>query len=123
MRALPPSLTVARDGVLSVEEKFQGGTGVNITPPPGPWVSPIATARAMRNVESVARALGLEGYARIDAFMDCQKGDLIVIEANTLPALTPSTVLFHQAFANSPPRAPRELLEELLQLGLDRTAR
>jgi hypothetical protein len=36
MRALSPSLTIARKGVLSVEEKFMGGTGVNITPPPPP---------------------------------------------------------------------------------------
>jgi hypothetical protein len=35
MTALEPSLTmVARGGILSLEEKFQGGAGVNITPLP-----------------------------------------------------------------------------------------
>ncbi len=34
--ALNPSLTVSSNQVLNVEEKFQGGTGTNITPPPPP---------------------------------------------------------------------------------------
>jgi hypothetical protein len=35
MKALSPSGTVKESGhVLSLEEKFQGGTGVNLTPPP-----------------------------------------------------------------------------------------
>jgi hypothetical protein len=35
MKALSPSITVKESGhVLSLEEKFQGGTGVNLTPPP-----------------------------------------------------------------------------------------
>ncbi|MEQ1702325.1 MAG: hypothetical protein ABMA25_19620, partial [Ilumatobacteraceae bacterium] len=36
LRALSPSLTVASDRILSLEEKFMGGTGVNLTPPPVP---------------------------------------------------------------------------------------
>ena len=46
MRALNPSVTVVDQGVLSLEEKFQGGTGINITPPPKELVSPAA----LRNV-------------------------------------------------------------------------
>ena len=35
MRSLTPSVTVKEMGdVLTLEEKFQGGTGVNLTPPP-----------------------------------------------------------------------------------------
>ena len=39
MRSLFPSITVAEGTILSVEEKFQGGTGVNITPPPTEIIS------------------------------------------------------------------------------------
>ncbi|XP_051130698.1 uncharacterized protein LOC127251142 isoform X2 [Andrographis paniculata] len=35
MRSLTPSITVKESGdILSLEEKFQGGTGINLTPPP-----------------------------------------------------------------------------------------
>ena len=40
--ALPcvsPSISVKEGTVLSLEEKFQGGTGINITPPPDEIVS------------------------------------------------------------------------------------
>lgn len=111
LHAFAPSLTVAEGTVLSVEEKFQGGTGVNLTPPP---VS-ILPARIRRHVQqslaTVAERLGLRGYCRIDAFVHTGTGQILVIEVNSLPALTPSTVLFQQALADSPPRSPRELLE------------
>ncbi|HLH47123.1 MAG TPA: hypothetical protein VKV25_08190, partial [Acidimicrobiales bacterium] len=123
LRALNPSMTIATAGVLSLEEKFMGGTGVNITPPPEPPLgrfTPEALGRCRRFIELVGERLGLEGYARIDAFVHRQSGDVIVIEANTLPALTPSTVLYHQALAEEPPVYPAELLERIVSLGMAR---
>jgi len=120
MRALPPSLTIARKGVLSVEEKFMGGTGVNITPPPSPPLGRVAAgavARTRQLISRVANLLGVRGYARIDAFMDRETGDVLVIEANSLPGLTASTVLYHQALEASPPMDPRALLEAIIDLG------
>ncbi|KAK3020884.1 hypothetical protein RJ639_047196, partial [Escallonia herrerae] len=39
MRSLTPSITVKESGdILSLEEKFQGGTGINLTPPPSPII-------------------------------------------------------------------------------------
>lgn len=46
--------------------------------------------------------------------MHTQTGELIVIEVNTLPALTPSTVLFHQALAQNPVVLPLQLLENII---------
>jgi D-alanine-D-alanine ligase-like ATP-grasp enzyme len=121
MRCLYPSLTVAREGVLTLEEKFMGGTGVNITPPPTPplgKVMPEAIERAREKLADVAKHLQLRGYARIDAFMDRQDGRIIVIEVNTLPGLTPSTVIYHQALADDQaPMFPREFLEMVIDLG------
>lgn len=125
LHAFWPSVTVARQGVLSLQEKFMGGTGVNITPPPGPPLGrarPEAVARARQLIERVAVLLGIEGYARIDAFMNRDTGHVVVIEANTLPGLTPSTVLYHQALAESPPMFPRDFLEQVIELGLARRA-
>ncbi len=114
LRALAPSLTVAIGNILTVEAKFQGGTGINITPPPAPWVKPAAVKAAQQRMELVARTLGLAGYARIDAFMHTQTGELIIIEANTVPALTPATVLYHQALAEAKPMYPVQLLERII---------
>ncbi|HTA04744.1 MAG TPA: hypothetical protein VK774_00140, partial [Solirubrobacteraceae bacterium] len=122
MRALNPSVTVAEHKVLSVQEKFMSGTGINLTPPPGPpagRVHPGAVERVRSHVERVAAALGLAGYARVDAFMHRESGDIIVIEVNTLPALTPATVIYHQAIAEHPSIEPRELLERIVDLALD----
>ena len=115
LKALSPSITVAEGVVLSVEEKFQGGTGVNLTPPPPDILSARVVQQVRTRIERVAQRLGMRGYARIDAFVERRSGRVMVIEANTLPALTPSTVLFHQGLAESPPIMPRELLELLIE--------
>ncbi|MFA4872481.1 MAG: hypothetical protein WC659_00915 [Patescibacteria group bacterium] len=114
-RVFNPSLTVAEGEVLTVEEKFQGGTGVNITPPPSSIVKPRALTRAQYHIAKLAQAISLKGYARIDAFLHVDSGNLLIIEVNTLPALTPSTVLFHQALAERPPLSPRELIEKIIE--------
>jgi len=69
VHALNPSITVAIGNILTLEEKFQGGTGVNITPPPAEYVKPSVVKKARERMEKVAVLLGIEGYARIDAFM------------------------------------------------------
>lgn len=115
LKALNPSITVAYGNILTLEEKFQGGTGVNITPPPAPHVKPSAVKKAKERMEVVAAKLGIRGYARIDAFMHVKTGELIIIEANTAPALTPSTVIYHQALAEEPTVRPAEFLEKLIE--------
>lgn len=113
--ALNPSITIAEGEVLSVEEKFQGGTGINITPPPSSLVSARALRRAREHVTAIARGVGIVGYARIDAFLHVRTGDIMVIEINTLPGLTASTVLYHQGLAEHPPLFPVQLLEQLIE--------
>ncbi len=115
IKALNPSVTVVENEVLTVEKKFQGGTGVNITPPPEEIVPFDVVKKAKRRAERIAREMGMEGYSRIDAFMNVKNGNLIIIEINTLPGLTPSTVLYHQALAENPPIFPLELLEFLIE--------
>lgn len=125
VRALSPSLTVASDQILSLDEKFMGGTGVNLTPPPVPplgHVRPEAITAARRRIERIAEVLGLDGYARVDAFMQVDSGELVLIEVNTLPGLTPSTVIFHQALAEPAPMIPRVFLETILDLARQRQA-
>ena len=122
LRAMSPSLTVAVGNVLSLEEKFQGGTGINITPPPAPYVKPAAVKKARERMELVAKKLGIRGYARIDAFMHRKTGELIVIEANSTPGLTPSTVIYHQALEEDPPLYPTAFLEKIVDNSITRAS-
>jgi D-alanine-D-alanine ligase-like ATP-grasp enzyme len=112
--SLTPSMSVASGDVLSVEEKFQGGTGINLTPPPHPQVSLDAVEKVKRANVIIAKTLGLTSYSRTDLFMHTETGKVKFIEVNTTPALTPSTVLYHQALAEDPPLAPRQFLELLI---------
>jgi D-alanine-D-alanine ligase-like ATP-grasp enzyme len=116
-RCLPPSATVAERAcaVLSLEEKFQGGTGVNLTPVPPELIEARVLETIERRIASAANALGVEGFARIDAFADARTGDVVVIEANTVPGMTPSTVLFHQALAETPSIEPAAFLARAVE--------
>lgn len=117
LKALTPSQTIAMGKVLSVEEKFQGGTGINFTPPPQSLVNENILAGTRRLVAAAAKALGTEGYARLDCFLNIRTGEVIIIEINTLPALTPSTIIYHQALAEKPPLSPLAFLEKIIELG------
>lgn len=116
--SLNPSITIAEGAVLSVEEKFQGGTGINITPPPENVISVYQTEKIKRLIEKAASLLGVKNYARIDIFFNRLTEKMILIEANSLPALTPSTVIYHQGLAENPPIAPRNFLEKIIDAKL-----
>jgi len=117
IKALSPSITVAEQSILTVEEKFQGGTGVNITPPPKEIISAKNLNKVKGLIEQVANLVGIRGYSRIDVFVQVATGNIIVIEINTLPGLTPSTVIYHQALAENPPMFPLQLLEKIIHNG------
>ena len=112
--ALNPSITVAEGEVLSVEEKFQGGTGVNLTPPPEVIISKESCLALKKRVETIAQTLQVQNYARFDLFFNTRTKQTYLIEANTLPALTPATVLYQQALCETPPLYPRQFLERLI---------
>ncbi len=120
--ALNPSITVAQGDVLSLEEKFQGGTGVNLTPPPPFIISKDQIGIIRAKTAKAAESLSIEGYARIDIFFNISTNQVMVIEANSLPGLTASTVIFHQALAENPPMEPRAFLEKIIGYGLSRFA-
>lgn len=113
---LSPSITVAETAVLTLEEKFQGGTGVNITPPPLS-ILPLEKRNHLRHaIAQASQALGVQNYARIDCFYNSQTDETVIIEANSLPGMTPSTVIYHQALAENPPIYPTGFIELLIGL-------
>ncbi len=111
-----PSITVAENKILTIEEKFQGGTGVNLTPPPENIISESFIEKIRKNIEKAGKIMNLKNYARLDIFVNVKTEKIILIEANTLPALTPSTVIFQQALKDENPMNPKKLLEEIVDL-------
>ena len=119
-----PSEALAGKGILSLEEKFLAGEGQNITP-----------ARYSRNAEEnrtisqqvreqlrkAAEVLNIEGYCRIDAFVrvfDNNEVEVVFIEVNSLPGLTPATCIFHQAALNA--YKPDEFLGKIIFYGIQK---
>ncbi len=112
-RALTPSETIPTDDILTLEDKFLYGQGENKTPARLPQeVLDKVREAAVRTFY----ALDLKGYARIDMFVR-RDGRVIVLEPNTLPGMTPSTVLFHQAAASGITQA--DLIAMIIDNALD----
>jgi D-alanine-D-alanine ligase len=111
--ALIPSETIPTDDVLSLEDKFLYGQGENKTPArlPGEQIEKIRETAV-----ATFRTLNLKGYARIDMFVR-DDGRIAVLEPNTLPGMTPSTVLFHQAAASGITQAG--LIDRIIQSALE----
>lgn len=118
--ALPPSQAVATKGILSIEEKFLPGAGENQTPAPLPLAS---LSFVQTTIEGMYRALGCQGYARIDCFYQSATQSptgterLVHLETNSLPGLTPATVIFHQAAEVGV--SPSDFLDMIVELGLE----
>ena len=115
--SLNPSITVAQNmTVLSVEEKFQGGTGVNITPPPESMINKSFLRKIKENLEFISKKIGVKDYCRIDIFANTISEKIKIIEFNTLPALTPSTVIFQQSAKENPSMSPLDLMLKISKL-------
>jgi D-alanine-D-alanine ligase len=111
--ALTPSETIPTAEVLSLEDKFLYGQGENKTPArlPGETLAALQDT-AIRTF----KALGLKVYARIDMFV-AHGGRIVVLEPNSLPGMTPSTVLFHQAAASGINQS--ELMDRIIRYSFE----
>lgn len=118
--ALPPSQTIAASKILSMEEKFLPGAGENQTP--APLVQ--KTIKFIQKImEEVYETIGCKGCVRIDCFYQTAKESptnterVVIIEINTLPAMTPATCLFHQAAEIG--IKPMDFVDLIVELGLE----
>ncbi len=120
------SEALAGGEILSLEEKFLAGEGQNITPARYAKDS-VSRKKVSEQVKQTlgkaARVLGVSGYCRIDAFVrvfeDC-RAEVIFIEVNSLPGMTPATCIFHQAAINH--YKPYEFIDRILDFGKARVA-
>jgi len=116
-----PSEALAEQGILSLEEKFLAGEGQNITPArfaDDHETNKLISDKVKQVLKDIAIATGISGYSRIDAFVrvyDNHEVDVVVIEINTLPGLTPATAIFHQAALNN--YRPVDFLNKIITFG------
>jgi D-alanine-D-alanine ligase len=115
------SEALATGEVLSLEEKFLAGEGQNITPAryaPEPAERQRISEEVKRTLRQVAEILHIEGYARIDAFVRVRQNgavEVLIIEVNSLPGMTPATCIFHQtALAGY---TPYQFIDRILDFG------
>jgi len=119
-----PSEALATGDVLSLEEKFLAGEGQNITPAtysPDMLENKRISQLVRTELGRVARILGVLGYCRIDAFVRIMPDDsveVVVIEVNSLPGMTPATCIFHQCALNG--YKPYQFIDEILTFGAKR---
>ena len=111
-----PSITVFSGDILTAEEKFQKGLGINLTPPPSFLLSSDQIQILQSIILKICKILQLNTYARLDVFFNRLTNEFILIEINTLPALTFATVLFQQAILSG--YRPEILLKKIIKLGM-----
>lgn len=122
-----PSESLAEGEVLSLEEKFLAGEGLNITP--ARYTNSLAdnvvvSSYVRKELEKAARIMGVEGYCRIDAFVkiyDLQHIEVYIIEINSLPGMTPATCIFHQCAING--YKPYDFIDSILTFGREKSNR
>ncbi len=121
------SEALATGEVLSLEEKFLAGEGQNITPAryaQDPAERQRISDEVKRTLHRVADILHIEGYARIDAFVRVRQSgavEVLIIEVNSLPGMTPATCIFHQtALAGY---TPYQFIDRILDFGKARQAK
>ena len=94
-RALPSIEIIPKTGFYDYENKYQPGAAEEITPAPIP---PEWEARLGGAALTVFRALGLSVYSRAD-FIVTPDGTPWFLEINTLPGMTPTSLLPQEAAA------------------------
>ena len=120
------SEALSEGDILSLEEKFLAGEGQNITPARYSKDSnenKMISTQVKVQFGKVAQLLNIEGYARIDAFVRIYgplKVEVIFIEVNSLPGMTPATCIFHQAAIAH--YKPFEYIDKILTCGFKRKA-
>lgn len=110
--------------VLSLEEKFLAGQGQNITPArysKDLKVRQQISDQVKQLLGAAAKLLNINGYTRIDAFVriyDVKKIEVIFIEVNSLPGMTPATCIFHQSAING--YNPYAFIDRILDFGFQK---
>ena len=89
-KAMPVIEIIPKTGWYDYKNKYQAGLTEEICPAP---ISEKDTDRVQRLAERVSAALMVDVYCRADFLMDNASGEIYCLEANTLPGMTPTSLI------------------------------
>ena len=111
-----PVIEIApKNGFYNYSNKYSAGSTVETCPAD---LDAETTARMQDYALQAYRALNLNGYGRMDVMMN-KMGDIFILEANTLPGMTPTSLLPQEAAALGMDFA--DLCERLIEVSGSRT--
>ena len=94
-QALPVVEIAPKSGFYDYRNKYQADATVETCPAQIPEET---TLRIQEMARAAYKALGIRAYARLDFLMD-EKGEIFCLEANTLPGMTPTSLIPQEAAA------------------------
>lgn len=102
------------EGFYDYKNKYQPGSAIETCPAD---LTTEQTAKMQAYAVKAYEVLRMESYGRIDFLMN-EKGEMYCLEANTLPGMTPTSLLPQEAMALGMSFA--DLCEELIKVSLDK---
>lgn len=112
--AMPVIEIAPISGFYNYENKYKAGKALETCPA----VLPKYISTDMQhNAKKAADVLGLEVYCRVDFLLN-EQGEIFCLEANTLPGMTPTSLLPQEALAVG--LTFEDLCEKLIQLSLEK---
>lgn len=111
-KSLPPIEIIPNEGWYDYYTKYQAGAARDVCPAE---IAPSEEAAMRTAAETVYKALHLESYARVDFILD-EKGKPYCLEANTLPGMTPTSLLPQEALVEGVSYA--DMCEKIIELSL-----
>ena len=94
-KAMPVIEIIPKLGFYDYKNKYQSGLTEELCPAP---ITQEQTERLQREAEKIFRVLMIDVYCRVDCLMD-ETGKLYHLEANTLPGMTPTSLIPQMAAA------------------------
>ena len=113
-KALPVIEIIPKDGWYDYKNKYQAGATEEICPA---HLDPDITAQMQREAEHAFEVLRLKAYGRVDFLLD-DKNRFYCLEANTLPGMTPMSLLPQEAKAAGIDYP--DLCEKIIALSLEK---
>lgn len=110
--ALPAIEIIPKTGFYDYKNKYQADMTVEICPAE---ITPAQAEKMQSAAKHAFKALQLEGYARMDFILD-KDDNIYCLEANSLPGMTPTSLLPQEAAAYG--IGYDELCEKIVMLGL-----
>lgn len=111
-KALPPIEIIPKTGFYDYKAKYQAGLTVDVCPAD---IDEGTDKKLRKAAEACFKALKLQAYGRIDFILD-EKGEAYCLEANSLPGMTPMSLLPQEAAAEGVSYG--ELCEKIIEISL-----